>query len=738
MAYITVRRPNGRRIHELGSQTYVGRGTLCQVLLDDIRSSKRHAEIKEKAGRFLLSDLNSSNGTRVRGQKVTNEVSLEDGDEIIIGDTTLVFTRGLPPGVDPSAAAGGGSGDKPRKKTTGAIARKTGLQISERAAKRIPKNTVVIPLERFGFYSDSERTAETRVMRTSDEKVDTEHWLRTLYRLLREANQCDSEDELFSAATRILAESLAGSRVQVLFEAGPDASDKDKLKSRGETMQLVAWANPNRRGSRTTRILEDRLAEARSILLTHARERCVAVLSGDVEADLRVWEGGGGPKKKTTQFLKAMAEDTERERISLLIAPLQTGRISLGYLVAERSHRIASATRPRRGEPFNQAHLEFVAAAAYPLASMLERVRRRQQVLQENERLRLAVESRHKIVGKSAALKAVLTVIQRVAPLTSPVLILGESGTGKELIARAVHSMSARSKGPFEAVNCAALPDNLVESELFGHAKGAFTGATRDRAGYFETASGGTLFLDEVGDLPLSAQAKLLRVVEESKVARVGETRLRDIDCRIVAATNRDLAQEVEAGNFRQDLYYRLRVMDVTLPPLRDRLEDLVLLCKHLLKPFGNFTLHPEALGVLKSYHWPGNIRELKNTLERMAVMCRPTGHTRGGATQLTVEDIPLDIRRALEDSTGAPSASLATRRKKTATIGQPEEEMLPGTFRVQPKDLVPLEELQVRYAKWVLEQVKGNKSKAARVLGIQRSTLYAWTDWRDKKKGKS
>ncbi len=735
MAYLTIRKNNGRRIHELGAQTFVGRGTYCQVLLDDIRASKRHAEIKENAGRFLLSDLSSSNGTLVRGQIVKEPISLEDGDEIIIGDTTMLFTRGLPPGVDPAnLGAPDGDGTK-RKKTTALLHSMTGLQISERGAKRIPTSTVVIPLERFGLHAEKEPQTAHGVVGDAEILVDKEHWLRTLYRLLREANQCDSENELFSAATRILSETLTGARVRVLFEAGPGATGKDAEKSRGGTMQLVAWADPDRGSSKTTCILEDNLSDARAILLTHAHERCVAVLSSDVEADLRVLEGIPGPRKKTTQLLKKMTEDAERDRTSLLIAPLQAGRTALGYLVAERKYRIAGESGAQRGATFHQAHLEFLAAAAYPLASMLERVRRRQQVLDENERLRHAVETRHKIVGKSANLKACLTVIQRVAPLNSPVLILGESGTGKELIARAVHELSPRSKNAFEAVNCAALPENLVESELFGHAKGSFTGATRDRAGYFEMASGGTLFLDEVGDLPLSAQAKLLRVLEESKVARVGETRLRDIDCRIVAATNRDLAQNVEAGQFRQDLYYRLRVMDVTLPPLRERLDDLPILCKHLLKPLGNFTLHPEALGVLRSYQWPGNIRELKNTLERMAVMSRPTGMTRGGVVQLTVEDVPLDIRRVLEETLGAaPTASLAARRRKTATgVGNEAEALDPTAFLVSQREMVALEELQVRYARWVLDQVKGNKSKAARVLGIQRSTLYAWTEWRDK-----
>jgi DNA-binding NtrC family response regulator len=216
-----------------------------------------------------------------------------------------------------------------------------------------------------------------------------------------------------------------------------------------------------------------------------------------------------------------------------------------------------------------------------------------------------------------------------------------------------------------------------------------------------------------------------LRVLEENKLARVGESRLRDIDCRIVAATNRDLAAEVKAGRFREDLYYRLRVMDVMLPPLRERSEDLPALCEHLLKPLGAFRLHPDLLELFKRYRWPGNIRELRNTLERMAVMSRPpAGEARSGVTALGVDDAPLDIRRAVEIGTVLKDESTAGAESKHEPAGDD------GAFSIAAPEIRSLEQLQVEYARWVLKHFGGNKSKAAKALGIQRSTLYSWTEW--------
>lgn len=232
------------------------------------------------------------------------------------------------------------------------------------------------------------------------------------------------------------------------------------------------------------------------------------------------------------------------------------------------------------------------------------------------------------IVGESRALKMVMQEVNLVAPTDSTVLILGETGTGKELIARAIHQRSNRSQGPFICVNCAAIPEALIASELFGHERGAFTGAMQRRVGRFEAANGGTIFLDEVGELPLETQVALLRVIQEREFERVGSSQPISVDVRIVAATNRELRASVEEGSFRMDLFYRLNVFPVQLPPLRDRVEDIPLLVAHLVEHYSKRlgktiqSVSPKSIEMLQAYSWPGNIRELQNVVERSVVLC--------------------------------------------------------------------------------------------------------------------
>ena len=242
------------------------------------------------------------------------------------------------------------------------------------------------------------------------------------------------------------------------------------------------------------------------------------------------------------------------------------------------------------------------------------------------ERLQSQVESRHEMVGSSFQIRQVLERIEKVAPTEARVLVTGENGTGKELVARAVHRLSPRREAPFVEVNCAAIPSELIESELFGHIKGSFTGAVADRAGKFEQADGGTLFLDEIGDMSLAAQAKVLRALEEGVVTRVGGSKAIRVDVRVVAATNKKLEEEIATGNFREDLFYRLNVVPVVLPPLRERREDIPMLVQHFTDRVARAdglsprTFSPEALARLQDLPWPGNIRELRNTVERLLI----------------------------------------------------------------------------------------------------------------------
>jgi len=264
------------------------------------------------------------------------------------------------------------------------------------------------------------------------------------------------------------------------------------------------------------------------------------------------------------------------------------------------------------------------------LKLLVERATRQQELLRENLILREEFSARYgfpRIVGESAVMKAVSHQLQRVAPTEATVLLLGESGTGKELFARAVHHLSNRREQPFIALNCAAIPEGLVENELFGHERGAFTGAGNRKAGKIEMAQRGTLFLDEIGELPLASQAKLLRVLEERCFERVGGTQSIEVDVRIIVATNRDLVGRVREKLFREDLYFRISAVPLTIPPLRDRGDDIVLLAAHFLEKFGRefgkgqLTLNESARRKLRAYPWPGNVRELQNALERAAIL---------------------------------------------------------------------------------------------------------------------
>ncbi|WP_437990231.1 sigma 54-interacting transcriptional regulator [Sorangium sp. So ce145] len=299
------------------------------------------------------------------------------------------------------------------------------------------------------------------------------------------------------------------------------------------------------------------------------------------------------------------------------------------------------------------------------------------------------------LVAESPAMRRALDRARRVAPVDSTILLTGESGAGKERVARLIHGASARAAGPFVAVNCAAITETLLESELFGHARGSFTGATHDRAGLFEAARGGTLLLDEVGEAPPGVQAKLLRALQERQVRRVGENTSRPVDARILAATNRDLAADAAAGRFRRDLYYRLRVIEIRLPPLRERREDVLPLARALLgaaarrldRPVARFT--PEAEGALERHGWPGNVRELENAVEHAVALAR------GGSADL--EDLPDDVRGA------APTGGEAGEAPAAWT----------------------LEGVERRAILAALERHGGNQARAAAELGIGASTLY-------------
>ena len=335
-------------------------------------------------------------------------------------------------------------------------------------------------------------------------------------------------------------------------------------------------------------------------------------------------------------------------------------------------------------KPFRAADLEIHVQKAFEKVQLR---RREQQWLQH-----LSYESpRYRLIGSSPAMRKVVGLIEKVAATDATVLVRGASGTGKELVARALHTNSPRRTRPLVTINCAALQESLLESELFGHEKGAFTGAVTAKPGLVEVAEGGTLFIDEIGEMAAGLQAKLLRVLEDGHYRRVGGTQEMNADVRVVAATNRDLAEEIKSGRFREDLYYRLNVVSIHLPPLRERRGDIAELVEHFLttRQVGPLRsqVDPQAMKALTAYAWPGNVRELANVLERAQILAE--NHV------ITMEDLPENIVAA---SAGSSAAG-----------GDPRH----------------LSEIERRHVQAILQEEKGNKVHAARVLGISRRSLY-------------
>ncbi|WP_376695423.1 sigma-54-dependent transcriptional regulator [Wenzhouxiangella sp. EGI_FJ10305] len=340
----------------------------------------------------------------------------------------------------------------------------------------------------------------------------------------------------------------------------------------------------------------------------------------------------------------------------------------------------------------------------------VQRLVNNRRLYEEVQRFRQLLDgpSFHGMQGSSRVMRVLFDRIRQIARSDGPVLITGESGTGKDLVARAIHAESPRAEKPFLAVNCAGIPADLMESEFFGHAEGAFSGADRARKGLFREAQGGTLFLDEIGEMPLSLQAKMLRALQDGQVRPVGAEREHQVDVRLVAATNQDLYERVKGGQFREDLYYRLEAFQLEVPPLRERGEDVEMLAMQFVGRFAAARQRParsisnEALMLIRDYAWPGNVRELSNAMERAVTFCE--------SQEIESDHLPERVRRAAGADSAEQGDSLAT------ILGQGE--MLPT-----------LDELRRRYVHHVLEKVDGNKRRAAALLGVGRRTLYRWLD---------
>ena len=386
------------------------------------------------------------------------------------------------------------------------------------------------------------------------------------------------------------------------------------------------------------------------------------------------------PRMRGTELVKKL-KSADPDALVILITAFGTIETAVEAMQAGAYHYI---TKPFRTDE---------------ILLQINRALEHRTLREELQKLRTEIVGRYRfenIIGKSPKMRDIFETVAHIRDLAANVLILGESGTGKELIARALHQSSVRAAGPFIALNCAAIPETLLESELFGYMRGAFTDAKKDRRGLFQEASGGSLFLDEISEIPVNLQAKLLRAIEEKEVRPLGSNHSEKVDTRLVSASNRNLEILIQDGRFRQDLYYRLNVIRLELPPLRERQEDIPLLVDHFIQKFSRQShravtgIEPDALAALMSHRWPGNIRELEHTIERAVLL--------GTENRITLRNLPPQI---IARQDGAPPLTQAVAKGYT------------------------LRELEKEYIKRVLESTRGNKTEAAKILGVDRTTLY-------------
>lgn len=443
----------------------------------------------------------------------------------------------------------------------------------------------------------------------------------------------------------------------------------------------------------------------RNILLVDDETTLLRILHGSLsKKGFRVYTAASGLEARQRlaeapidiAFLDVNLPDTTGLDLLREFAPLYPNRI---FVIMTAFSNIENAVTAVKAGAFDYI---VKPAKLDEILLVIEKASEWLEIKQENRLLREKlqnVESNLASFGSSPAMQRIYPLVGRVASTDATVLLEGESGTGKSMIALLIHRLSRRSQGPFISVNCAAIPEALLESELFGYEKGAFTGATASHQGKFEAAHKGTIFLDEIGEISASLQAKLLQVTQEKSFMRLGSNQLRQVDVRIISATNRGLRQMVDSGSFREDLYYRLNIVDIEIPPLRERKDDLPLLIEEFLRRHRqrdgkDYQISPELMQVLSAYHWPGNVRELENAVERAVVLCH--------GEKLSIEDFPREIREGRYDI------------KPAATPAFDASRPLPER----------LEEIEITFIRQALEESHGQAATAARKLGISRQSL--------------
>lgn len=650
-AYLVVRGGNEwRQVFRLtpGLVTSIGRAPTNKIVLKDEVCSRHHCEIFQRGDAWLIRDLQSRNGTLLNDQPLEGEAVLEPGQIVKIGPCELVVTHDL------SEAYPDGDAKTPEVPEPGTAQ----FDVLDTTASVEP---TIIRREIENPFVKGERTQTLERDRTGRE-------LAQLYRLALEMGKATNSKQLAEAVLSGLVTGTSADIAALLLLPVPatTAADPDDLK-------VIAYRS-------TTQEPYQKVSEYLSSTVLKNRE---AILARDVDDD---------------SLLLNRDSLGEIHAKSVICAPIRHERKIYGLI-----HLYS--TNPAK--PLEADDLEYTLAVADQCAGALDQLLRQEklaeglaQLRNDNLKLREQLGIESDLVGSSASMQSLKVKIGRIAPTDATVLIRGESGVGKELVARAIHFSSRRRGGPFICMNCAALTESLLESELFGHEKGAFTGAVTRKTGKFEQAHKGTLFLDEVGEMGPTIQSKFLRVLEGHPFERVGGNTPVQVDVRVVAATNRDLETAVEEGLFRKDLYFRLQVVEVFVEPLREHASDIPILADHFLRRFAAKTgrsvkgFTPAAMEKLSAYDWPGNVRELQNTVERSVVMC--TGESVGAS-----EVYLSGLGGGDEPRGSAPVAAGST------GFGD-----------------VSLEMLEQQHIMGVLDRTNWNKSQAAQILGIERSTL--------------
>jgi Nif-specific regulatory protein len=649
-AYLVVRRDDGfGDVFPLAAgQSYtLGRATTNRIVLKDDLCSREHAEVSFRGGRWRVRDNNSLNGTRVNNARLDGEWELSPNDDIHLGRTHLLFVEDMEqlPELPPPP--------------------QTGESVEIR--KRLGQTRFLTPQPTSADGDTTHAPAQRHALSRD---------LSLLYRLALDMGSAGTFEELCRIVLEALLEGIPADVGAILSVArgGNDRSTAEKAEPgvrveagkslRGTELEVTAHRHRDPSVQEYTRVSE---YVSNEVLAT--RE---AILAEDVARN---------------RYLRNRESLSALGATSLICAPILFGDRLLGliHLYCTDPHKALDAE-----------DLEFAVAVAKQLGGAIHQVQRQQTLTAENRSLRDQLRVESELVGGSQSIKEIEQQIARVAGTNATCLIRGESGTGKELVARAVHYSSPRKEGPFVCLNCAALTETLLESELFGHEKGSFTGATEKKIGKFEAANHGTIFLDEIGEMNVGTQAKLLRILEGHPFERVGGSVPIRVDVRVVAATNQPLEKSVHNGTFRRDLFFRLQVVEIRVPPLRDRKGDIPILAEHFLRRFVRETgrkirgFSPAALNKMEEYHWPGNVRELRNVVERAVAL--------GTGPLLDVGDIWLSTL----EMTGPPSA----------ISGE-------GIYQA-----LPLEEVEKRHILKTLKFTDWNKSQAASILHIERSTL--------------